>query len=195
MSTSFPDLLAPVRSPVLEKSAVTPAANPFDATFTRPWVTFFQLFTQWANLQGTTEIHAFDAADYGAFGGGSWTVDSLSGQYYTSRLVGDTLFVSLSVVAKPGGTVHSTVAGTVNYLTVQLPLATNGQGYEVVDANTFVGWLNDNDASGVVVPVKVFPVVGADYFVIQKPDFSNLTASAANGTGVNVNFWCQVALV
>lgn len=187
----------PIRANVVTDAQGQENTSGFQAILTQLWQGWVRTLTTWANIQGATQPVTFDAGAFTATGGGgTWTVSAAAVQTYSSRLVGDTLIVTLNVYGVGGlGTAVSVVAGTVTTLKVAIPTPPTGR-YICTESVVVPARIADN---GTYVAGEVASFINDPnlYVTINATTSAPtaFTASPVNGTWIGFEIACQVVSV
>lgn len=126
---------------------------------------------------GETQTHTFSALDYGALGGGSITVGSGDVTGFTHRVIGDTLFVNVSLATV-------TVAGSVSVITIAIP-----GGFTAQEATAQIVEINDNGTINFGVASVVAGGTVINVVRINGGSIANFSAATdASGLALHMNF-------
>ena len=115
---------------------------------------------------GITQTRAYNAGDFTATGGGTWTVDSGDLTNFKYRVVGDTMWVNI-------GLASTSISGTVSTLTITIPGGATSQE----TAGGFCG-LGDNSSTFALGLMTATATLNT--LTVVKVDGSNFTASTNN---------------
>lgn len=95
---------------------------------------------------GEWQSQAYNAADFVAVGGGTWTVDAADVKANKYTVIGKTLFWNLKLSS-------TTIAGTANSLTITVPGGFSTPSFTTAPMQ--VGWILENGSGTPFIPANI----------------------------------------